>query len=60
MYNLFLFLVFLDFKDWIQDAMHERSRVSRLFSQKDDSWRSWFSVAYEGAQDWIIVFIVGM
>ncbi|RUP51346.1 chloride channel [Jimgerdemannia flammicorona] len=46
--------------DWVQDAIHERYRITALQEQSDDSWRSWVRLSYEAAQAWIVVLLVGV
>jgi len=49
-------------QDWVQDAIHERSRMNVLRSaaiENRSSWSTWLRLAYEAGQAWIVVSIVG-
>ncbi|CAG8544340.1 4591_t:CDS:10 [Diversispora eburnea] len=48
--------------DWVQDAIHERSRMNALRSaaiENRSSWSTWLLLSYEAGQAWIVVSIVG-
>jgi chloride channel 3/4/5 len=50
-------------KDWVQDAIHERSRMNVLRSaaiENRSSWNTWLRLSYEAGQAWIVVSIVGL
>ncbi|CAG8497699.1 7067_t:CDS:10 [Funneliformis mosseae] len=48
--------------DWVQDAIHERSRMNALRNaaiENRSSWSTWLRLSYEASQSWIVVSIVG-
>ncbi|CAJ0651298.1 13721_t:CDS:10, partial [Entrophospora sp. SA101] len=50
--------------DWVQDAIHERSRLNSLrrtaaANGNRSPWSSWLKLSYEAGQAWIVVSIVG-
>ncbi|CAI2187703.1 2046_t:CDS:10, partial [Funneliformis geosporum] len=45
--------------DWVQDAIHERSRMNALRTANRSSWSTWLRLSYEAGQSWIVVSIVG-